>query len=118
MIKGGPDGCSRSIPSSCSFLGWPCSSSSARLQIVYLLHNGVRNVGELAQLCAYTSANMSRHPAFLTQQDLVACESRGTAVYYRIADDRRAFARRGGGMDAGFLRPTMFRVPAWRPVSA
>ena len=58
-----------------------------RLQILNLLRQGERNVGELAQLCGYTSANVSRHLAQLMRRGLVARESRGTAVYYRIADD-------------------------------
>lgn len=57
-----------------------------RLQILNLLRAGERNVGDLAQLTGYTSANVSRHLAFLTQQGLVAREARGTSVYYRIAD--------------------------------
>jgi DNA-binding transcriptional ArsR family regulator len=61
-------------------------SEPTRLQILNLLRSGERNVGELAQLTGYTSANISRHLAFLTQQGLVERESRGTAVYYRIAD--------------------------------
>ena len=61
-------------------------SEPTRLQILNLLRGGERNVGELAHLCGYTSANISRHLAFLTQQGMVARESRGTSVYYRIAD--------------------------------
>jgi len=62
-------------------------SEPTRLQILNLLRSGERNVGELAQLCGYTSANISRHLAVLTQQGLVARESRGTSAYYRIADE-------------------------------
>ena len=62
-------------------------SEPTRLQILNLLRRGERNVGELADLCGYTSANISRHLAILTQAGLVARESRGTAVYYRIADE-------------------------------
>jgi DNA-binding transcriptional ArsR family regulator len=61
-------------------------SEPTRLQILNLLRGGERNVGELAQLTGYTSANISRHLSFLTQQGLLERESRGTAVYYRIAD--------------------------------
>jgi len=61
-------------------------SEPTRLQILNLLRSGERNVGELAQLCGYTSANISRHLAFLMQHGLVQRESRGTAVYYRFAD--------------------------------
>jgi DNA-binding transcriptional ArsR family regulator len=62
-------------------------SEPTRLQILNLLRSGERNVGELAQACGYTSANISRHLSLLMQHGLVAREGRGTAVYYRIADD-------------------------------
>ena len=62
-------------------------SEPTRLQILNLLRDGERNVGELAELCGYTSANISRHLTHLTRHGLVARESRGTSVYYRIADD-------------------------------
>lgn len=62
-------------------------SEPTRLQILNLLREHERNVGELAQLCGYTSANVSRHLAVLTAQGLVARENRGTSAYYRIADE-------------------------------
>ena len=62
-------------------------SEPTRLAILNLLRSGERNVGELAQLTGYTSANVSRHLTLLTQRGLVQRESRGTAVYYRIADE-------------------------------
>ena len=58
-----------------------------RLHILNWLRQGERNVGELAQLCGFTAANISRHLAVLMQQGLVAREGRGTSVYYRIADE-------------------------------
>jgi DNA-binding transcriptional ArsR family regulator len=58
-----------------------------RLKILNLLREGERNVGELAQLCGFTAANISRHLTLLTKHGLVARESRGTSVYYRIADE-------------------------------
>lgn len=58
-----------------------------RLKILNLLRGGEYNVGEIAQACGYTSANVSRHLTLLTKHGLVARESRGTSVYYRIADD-------------------------------
>ena len=57
-----------------------------RLQILNFLKEGERNVGDLAQLCGFTAANVSRHLALMTQQGLLERESRGTSVYYRIAD--------------------------------
>ncbi|MCE3269898.1 MAG: ArsR family transcriptional regulator [Ramlibacter sp.] len=61
-------------------------SEPTRLQILNLLRAGERNVGEIAQQTGFTSANISRHLSFLMQRGLLERESRGTAVYYRIAD--------------------------------
>ncbi len=58
-----------------------------RLQIVNLLRNGERNVGEIAEACGCSAANVSRHLAHLMRQGMVEREARGTTVYYRIADD-------------------------------
>ena len=57
-----------------------------RLQILNILRTGERNVGELAQMCGFTAANVSRHLALMTQQGLVDRESRGTSAFYKIAD--------------------------------
>ena len=57
-----------------------------RLHILNLLRDGERNVGDLAQQCGFTAANISRHLALLTQHGLVQKQSRGTSVFYRIAD--------------------------------
>jgi DNA-binding transcriptional ArsR family regulator len=62
-------------------------SEPTRLKILNFLREGERNVGELAQLCGFTAANISRHLTLLTKNGLVARESRGTSVYYRIADE-------------------------------
>ncbi len=62
-------------------------SEPTRLNLLNLLRGGERNVGELAQLCGFTAANVSRHLAMLTQHGLVEREVRGTSVYYRIADE-------------------------------
>jgi DNA-binding transcriptional ArsR family regulator len=57
-----------------------------RLQILNLLREKERNVGELAELCGFSSANISRHLSYLSQQGFVLRESRGNSAYYRIAD--------------------------------
>lgn len=62
-------------------------SEPTRLSLLNLLRGGERNVGELAQLCGCTAANVSRHLTLLMQHGLVERESRGTSVYYRIADE-------------------------------
>jgi DNA-binding transcriptional ArsR family regulator len=61
-------------------------SEPTRLQVLNLLRGQERSVGELAQLCGYSSANISRHLTLLTQHGLVTRESRGNSAYYRIAD--------------------------------
>ena len=61
-------------------------SEPTRLRILNLLRSGEHNVGELAQECGYTAANVSRHLSLLTKNGLVARESRGNCAYYRIAD--------------------------------
>ena len=62
-------------------------SEPTRLQILNLLRRGERSVGELAKLCGYSSANISRHLALLMQRGLVARESRGNSAMYTIADE-------------------------------
>ena len=62
-------------------------SEPTRLQILNLLRQNERNVGELAQLCGSSSANISRHLALLTQHGLVKRESRGNSAFYSIADE-------------------------------
>ncbi len=57
-----------------------------RLRILNLLRGGERNVGDIAQQTGYTAANVSRHLALLADRGMVARESRGTSVWYRIAD--------------------------------
>jgi DNA-binding transcriptional ArsR family regulator len=57
-----------------------------RLKILNLLRQGERSVGEIAQQCGHTAANVSRHLALLASQGMVAREARGTSAYYRIAD--------------------------------
>ena len=61
-------------------------SEPTRLQVLNLLRGQERSVGELAQLCGSSSANISRHLALLTQHGLVRREARGNSAYYQIAD--------------------------------
>lgn len=62
-------------------------SEPTRLQILNRLREGECNVSELAQMCGFSVANISRHLGVLTKQGLVARESRGTSVFYRIGDE-------------------------------
>lgn len=62
-------------------------SEPVRLRILNHLRDGEKNVGELAQVCACSQANVSRHLSMLAKHGMVLRESRGTAVFYRIADN-------------------------------
>ncbi len=57
-----------------------------RLRILYCLREREHNVGELAERCNCSQANVSRHLSTLAKHGLVAREGRGTTVFYRIAD--------------------------------
>jgi DNA-binding transcriptional ArsR family regulator len=61
-------------------------SEPTRLHILNLLQEGERSVGEIAQRCGYTAANISRHLSLMTKHGLLERRRQGTTVYYRIAD--------------------------------
>lgn len=61
-------------------------SEPMRLKVLNALRTGDRNVGELAELLGCTTANISKHLSLLAKSGFVARETRGNAVYYRIAD--------------------------------
>jgi DNA-binding transcriptional ArsR family regulator len=57
-----------------------------RLKILNALQDGEQNVSQLTELSQSTQANVSKHLSLLAQAGLVQRDSRGTSVYYRIAD--------------------------------
>jgi DNA-binding transcriptional ArsR family regulator len=57
-----------------------------RLEILQWLDQRPYNVGELAERCACSAANISRHLALLTRYGLVQREMRGHCAYYQLAD--------------------------------
>ena len=62
-------------------------SEPTRLQILNLLRQGERSVGELAQMCGSSAANVSRHLTLLTRHGFVRRETRGNSAFYSIADE-------------------------------
>ena len=105
-------------------------SEPTRLRILNLLREGERNVGDLAQACGYTAANVSRHLAMLMQHGLVTRQSRGTSAYYRIADESvyalcdlvcgsiaRKLQRSASGTAAFAITPVRARPAKKRPAS-
>lgn len=63
-------------------------SEPLRLKLLNALRDGPLNVGELTSLLGCSQANVSKHLALLAKLGLVSRESRGTSVYYQIADPR------------------------------
>ena len=61
-------------------------SEPARLRLLNLLRVKTHSVGELAEATGYSPANVSRHLALLAQHGVLARETKGTSVYYSIAD--------------------------------
>ena len=57
-----------------------------RLRILNILRDGERNVGEVAQMCGYTAANISRHLGLMYQAGMLSRRREGTLVYYRVGD--------------------------------
>ena len=62
-------------------------SDPTRLQILRLLGEGQYNVGELAQRCNFSSANISRHLSILNRHGLITRQSQGTHVFYQLTDE-------------------------------
>ncbi len=57
-----------------------------RLKVLNTLQDGEKNVSQLTEISGGTQANVSKHLSMLAQHELVKRESRGTNVYYSIAD--------------------------------
>jgi DNA-binding transcriptional ArsR family regulator len=57
-----------------------------RLKVLNALQDGEKNVGQLTEISGGSQANISKHLSLLAQYNLVKRESRGTNVYYKIAD--------------------------------
>jgi DNA-binding transcriptional ArsR family regulator len=63
-------------------------SEPLRLRLLNALREGPVNVGELTLQLGCSQANVSKHLALLAKIGLVTRASRGTSVYYQIADPR------------------------------
>jgi DNA-binding transcriptional ArsR family regulator len=59
-----------------------------RLKILNALREGELNVSELTERLECSQANVSKHLSVLARNGLVERTSRGTSVYYSIADPR------------------------------
>ena len=68
-------------------------SSPARLEILNMLRDGRKSVGELIKITGYGQANISQHLAVMKRNGVVNFEREGNNVYYSLADTKiiRAF---------------------------
>src|SRR3989344_542754 len=64
-----------------------------RLRILNLLRDGEKNVGDLAQQCGYTAANVSRHLSLMTKHGAVARlkNAQRQTLRHRFAQGSAAF---------------------------
>lgn len=58
----------------------------SRLELLHLLGDGERMVGELVAATGLRQANVSQHLALLRQRGVVSVRRAGTTVYYKLAD--------------------------------
>lgn len=59
-----------------------------RLEIISLLRDGEKTVGELAELADLPQANISQHLTVLRQNGVVTTRREGANIYYRIANPK------------------------------
>lgn len=57
----------------------------SRLELLHLLGDGERTVGDLVAATGLRQANVSQHLALLRQRGIVATRRDGTTVYYALA---------------------------------
>ena len=59
-----------------------------RLEILNLLRDGEKSVGELAAATGVRQATVSQHLAVLRQRAVVTTKKDGSSIFYRIANPR------------------------------
>ena len=67
----------------CKTLGSP-----VRIEILNLLQDQEKTVGELAEGLKLKQANVSQHLAVLRQRQVVARRKDGTSIYYRVSNPK------------------------------
>lgn len=59
-----------------------------RLQILVILSQAERAVGELGEMLPISQANLSQHLQLLKDKGLLSCRRQGKQVLYRLRDNR------------------------------
>ncbi|EKD89420.1 MAG: hypothetical protein ACD_34C00063G0002 [uncultured bacterium] len=65
-----------------------CMSQPARLQILHLLFEGPRNVGDIAKLTGLGQTTVSRNLGILRGKGIVLTERHGQEIIYRVANPK------------------------------
>lgn len=65
-----------------------CMSQPARLQILHLLFDGPKNVGDIAKLTGLEQPTVSRNLGILRNKGIVNAERRGQEIIYRVANPK------------------------------
>ncbi|MCX6054753.1 MAG: metalloregulator ArsR/SmtB family transcription factor [Chloroflexi bacterium] len=63
-------------------------SQPSRLQILHLLFNGPKNVGDISKLTGLAQASVSRNLAILRGKGIVLTERHGQEIIYRVANPK------------------------------
>ncbi len=59
-----------------------------RLELINILRDKEKSVGELSQSLGLAIGNLSQHLAMMRQRHILASRKEGNVVYYRIANPR------------------------------
>ena len=62
--------------------------NAIRLELVHILRDEPRNVGDLARLTGHPQGTVSRHLATLRHAGVIISERRGQEIYYQIANPK------------------------------
>jgi len=63
-------------------------SNPKRLKIIYILKEGEKSVGELAEQLGLSYSNVSQHLSALQDKGIVESRREGQNIYYRLPDPR------------------------------
>jgi ArsR family transcriptional regulator len=63
-------------------------TSDVRVEILHLLRNGKKTVGELVELTDLNQPNVSQHLHVMKEKKIVKSEKQGNQVYYYLANPK------------------------------
>ncbi|MGM0419437.1 MAG: ArsR/SmtB family transcription factor [Bacillota bacterium] len=63
-------------------------ANAKRIEIIYILKNGEKNVNQLAEQVEASKASISQHLSLLKESGVVTSRKDGLHVYYRISNKK------------------------------